>query len=150
MLQDFKYWLAEASLHEPLKLPKESEENGGAKHPATNLHRTFKEVRFSNFPCDRCRNPARSIEYQCTDCDQRYCTSCWPLAHKRGAHLVDTDGQSFDPEYQSVELGTLEPTHSANSSVNLVSGQAPTGYLPLQHIEEGRFSFSPDILSGFS
>ena len=77
MLQGFKYWLVEGSLHEPLKLSKGSDEYGGTKYPAEGLHRSFKKVRLS-IPCDKCRNPARSMKHQCTDCDQEDRMNCWP------------------------------------------------------------------------
>ena len=75
MLQDFKCWLEEGSLHEPLKTHKESDEKDGANYPAKKHHRTFNEVEISRcFPCDRCRK--KSVRYQCTNCDQGYCTDC--------------------------------------------------------------------------
>lgn len=137
MLQDFKYWLVEGSLHEPLKPSKQSHEDFNAKSPAHKPHRMFKETHLSNSQCDRCRKLA--IKYQCTDCDQGYCTDCWPRKQKRGAHLEDTGEQQFDPKYHSVQV------RSATSSPGISPTQTPTGYAPLPHIEEGGFSPSLDV-----
>lgn len=150
MLQEFKYWLVEASRHEPLKTPKVSEPNGGATYLASSSsssHRTFKEVSFSCSTCDRCKDPARSVKYQCEDCDQGYCATCWPRARKYGAHLEDTTGEQLldSKHHHSVELRNLEPPRSAASSSHVSPSLAPTAYTPLPHIEEGNFSFSPNI-----
>ena len=146
VLREFKYWFLEVSLHEPLKVPKESEQNHGANQSTTSYHRTFKEVQSSSSPCDKCRDLAKTVKYQCVDCDQGYCIACWPRTLKRGARLEDNDEQPWDPTYDSVELGNLKPPpHSATSSSNVSPRQTPTGYTPLQHIEEGNFSFSLNI-----
>ena len=146
ILKEFKYWFVEASLHKPLKLPKESDQNSDAKNPPSSPHRTFKEVQVSSFPCDRCKNPARSVTYQCTDCDQGYCKACFPRTLKRGARLEVSDKQPWDPGHQVLELGSMETLrHSATSSLHVSPKHTPTGYAPLQHIEEGNFSFSLDF-----
>lgn len=144
MLLDFRYWLVEGSLHEPLTPPKEFHEQDGGKHPARKHHRLFREVQFAGFHCDRCRNPASPIKYQCTDCDQGYCTNCWPRTQKRGAHLEDTGEQLLDPKNHSVQLDDLERPHSAASSSNVSPMQTPAENVQPQHTENGRFSFSPD------
>ena len=143
MLQEFKYWLVEGSLHEPLRLPKESERNGDAKNPTSSHHRTFKEVHLSGSLCDRCKDPARPVKYQCTHCDQGYCKACFPRTLKRGARLELSSEHAWDPRRHSLELENLETRrHSATSSLHVSPKQTPTGYTPLQHIEEGNFSFS--------
>ena len=143
ILQEFKYWFVEGSLHEPLKLPKESEQNSDAKNPTSSHHGTFKEVQFSSFPCDRCRDPTIPIKYQCIDCDQGYCTTCFPRTLKRGARLEVSSEQPWDLRQHPLELGNMEThRHSATSSLHVSPKQTPTGYTPLQHIEEGNFSFS--------
>ncbi|CAD6584530.1 MAG: hypothetical protein ASARMPRED_001787 [Alectoria sarmentosa] len=142
MLQDFKYWLVEGSLHEPLKLPKESDEKVDAKAPAQKPHGTFKEVQISSFHCDRCKRLA--IKYQCTECEQGYCRDCWPRTQKRGAHLDGTVELQSDPKHQSMLTGYLKP-HSATSSLDISPTQTSTEYAPLPHIEEGSYFFSRDI-----
>lgn len=142
MLQDFKYWLVEGSLHERLKPPKASYDKDGARIPANEPHRAFKEVQTSGSTCDRCRNPARLIQYQCIDCDQGYCTICWPRTRERGAHLVDIDEQPLRPGQCSVQLDNLDPPRSATSSTDISPAQMPTEYMPLQHTEDRGFSLS--------
>ena len=137
MLQDFKYWLVEGSLHEPLKPSKPSHENFDANPPAHKPHRMFREIHLSHSQCDRCRKSA--IKYQCTDCAQGYCTDCWPRKQKRGAHLEGIGEQHFDPKCHSVHI------RSATSSPDTSSTQTPTGYAPLPHIEEGAFSLSLNV-----
>ena len=141
-LQEFKYWFLESSLHEPLKLHKEFEGEKEVKDLANAPHKTFQKVQLSSFPCDRCRNPARSIQYQCTDCDQGYCTNCWPRTAKRGGQLQDTDEQLLDRKHQSVQWGNLDLRHSAVSSSNSSPMQKPIEYLPLHHMEEGGLGFA--------
>lgn len=150
MLHDFKYWLVEGSLHEPLKPPKVSDEQADAISPAQKHHRTFREVHISSPPCDRCR--ARSIRYQCTDCEQGYCTDCWPRTQKRGAQLEDSGKQPFDPKYPSIHISSSTPPHSATSSSQISPTQTPTEYVPLRDIdiEEGRFFLPPNSLSSLS
>ena len=140
-LHEFKYWFLEASLHEPLKLPKEADRN-----PTETPHRKFKELQSSVFPCDRCKNPARSVQYQCNDCDQGYCANCWPRTQRRGAHLSE---QPSDPMCDTTVLvqedEILETPRPVVSSYSDASPrQTSTGYIPLRHIEEGGFSFSLD------
>lgn len=143
MLQDFKYWLLEGSLHELLKPHIESDGRDVAKHPAKKPHKTFKEVQISSFPCDKCRK--RSIMYQCTDCDQGYCTDCWPRTQKRGARLEDSDERLIDPKQQLIQMSNFGPTRSTTSSPDLSPAQTPTEYLPLPLTEAFSFSLSPNI-----
>ena len=140
MLKEFKYWLVEGSLHEPLKPSGNLDENVDAHSHAHKPHRTFRRVQIPIFRCDRCRKQARSLKYECTHCVQGYCTSCWPRTLKRGAHLDDTDEESFAPKYPSVQLHDLRSPHSATSSSNVSPMQAPTEDVPLRHIENGGFS----------
>lgn len=146
MLQDFKYWLVEGSLHEPLKPPKEFNDKDDAIYPAKKPHRTFKEVQTSSLICDKCRKPARLMKYQCTDCDQGYCTDCWPRTQKRGAHLEDGGEQRFDPKHHlSIHIRTPEPLYSATSSSDISPTQELTEYVPLRYIEEGGCSLLPSL-----
>ena len=141
MLQDFKYWLVEGSLHELQKPHMDSNGRDSASYHAKKLHRTFKEVQVSDFPCDKCRK--RSIMYQCTDCDQGYCTDCWPRTQKRGARLEDGGERLFDSKQQLIQMSNLGPPRSTSSSPDLSPTRTPTEYLPLPVTEA--FSFSPNI-----
>ena len=150
-LQDFKYWLVEGSLHEPLKPHTQSNEKVDAKSPAHQDHRTFKEVSISRLQCDRCRKLA--MKYQCTDCDQGYCTDCWPRTQKRGAHLEgtgETGKQPFDPKHQLVQMRNLGPHYSATSSRDISPMQMPTENPGLQHIDDYRFPLLPNISPSLS
>ena len=143
ILQEFKYWFVEESLHEPLKLPKESEQISDTKDPTSRPHRNFREVQSPSFPCDRCKDSARPVKYQCTDCDQGYCKSCFPRTLKRGARLELSSEEPWDSRHRLLELGNMETRrHSATSSLHESPKQTPTGYTPLRHIEEGNFTFS--------
>lgn len=150
-LHEFKYWLVEGSLHEPLKSPTEPVEDTDAKNPSWKPHRTFRGVQIFSFPCDRCK--ARPIRYQCTDCDQGYCTDCWPRTQKRGAQLEVSSGErAFDAKHPSILVSSLTPPHSATSSSQISPTRTPTEYLPLRDvdIEEGSFHLPPNILPSFS
>lgn len=143
MLQDFKYWLLEGSLHEPLKPSEESAEKVDAESPTHKHHRTFKEIQISHFQCDRCRS--LTVKYQCTDCGQGYCTACWPRTQKRGARLEDTGEPPFDPKQQSIQMRNLGLPRSATSSRDLSPTQTPAEYVPLPHTEEDSFSLLPNV-----
>lgn len=149
-LQDFKYWIVQGSLHEPLKPPKESGGKVDAKITVKKPHRMFKEVQVSSFHCDKCRKLAGSVKYQCTDCDQGYCTNCWPRKQKRGARLEDTAEQPSNSKHLSIHRGKLDPLHSALSSPEISPTQTPTEDVPLRHIEEGRVALLPNISTSLS
>lgn len=150
MLKDFKYWLVEGSLHEPLKPPKEFHEIDGDSSPNMKHHRTFKGVQISSFCCDKCTKLARSFKYQCTDCGQGYCTNCWPRTQKHGAHLDDTGEQRFDPKQLSIHIGNPDRPHSATSSSNISPTQTPTEDVPLRHVGEDGFFLLSNISPSLS
>ena len=150
MLQDFKYWLVEGSLHEPLMPPKIFGNNFDAKSPAPKAHRTFKEAQLSSSTCDGCRILAMRIKYQCTDCDQGYCANCWPRTQKRGASLQDTDKQPFHPIHPIIQRGNPSAHASVNSSPGILPAHMSTDNVPLRDIEEGRHLLLPEVSPSLS
>lgn len=150
MLQDFKYWLVEGSLHELSKPPKISGEDIDAKSPAPKPHRTFKEAQLSSSTCDGCRKLAMRIEYQCTDCDQGYCANCWPRTQKRGARVEDTDGQLHHHIHPSIQTGNPSAYASDDSSPGISPAHMSTDNVPLRDIEEGRYLLLPEISPSLS
>jgi len=107
-LQGFRYWLLESSLHD-------QSDYGPSDHTI------FKTLRNSLLECDECHKWGPVTMYQCTNCDQRYCATCWKQKQRLGAKLRGYDlrirsssrryrhpGQDFSPRL--VCFRALAPT----------------------------------------
>jgi len=80
-LQGFRYWFMESSLHD-------QSDYGPSKHT------TFKMLRNSFLACDKCKQRGPGRMYECTNCDQRYCATCWKQKQRLGAKLQGCDRRS--------------------------------------------------------
>lgn len=80
-LQGFRYWFMESSLHD-------QSDYGPSKHTI------FKMLRNSFLACDKCKQRGPGTMYECTDCDQRYCATCWKQKERLGAKLQCCDRRS--------------------------------------------------------